>query len=110
MTRHPKLGAAQQLWLLYRNQKEIRDLGNLRRCRAPEVPICELVDFEGFLLLCASIQPAEPATGVFADENDIVGFDAQPSCYRGHGLGLPPGAPAFELPGGPSGGWPGLCS
>jgi hypothetical protein len=52
MTRHPRMGAAQQLWLLYRNHQEIRDLQNLRLCRAPEVPICELVDFEGFLLLC----------------------------------------------------------
>ena len=44
MTRHPKLGAAQQLWLLYRNHPEISDLQNLRRCRAPEVPIRELVE------------------------------------------------------------------
>jgi hypothetical protein len=47
------MGAVQQLWLLWGNQKEIRDLQNFRRCRAPEVPICELVDFTGFLLLCA---------------------------------------------------------
>jgi hypothetical protein len=51
-TRHPRMGAAQQLWLLYRNHREIRNLQNLRRCRAPKVPIGELVDFEGFLLLC----------------------------------------------------------
>ena len=38
------MGAAQQLWLLYRNQKEINDLQNLRRSGAPEVPICELVE------------------------------------------------------------------
>ena len=29
---------------------------------------------------------AEPATGVFADEHDFVGLDAQPSCDRGNGL------------------------
>jgi hypothetical protein len=44
MTRHPRKGAAQQLLLVYRNQKEIRDLQNFRRSGAPEVPICELVE------------------------------------------------------------------
>jgi hypothetical protein len=38
------MGAAQQLWLLYRNHQEISDLQNLRRCRALEVPIRELVE------------------------------------------------------------------
>jgi hypothetical protein len=38
------MGAAQQPWLLYRNHPEISDLQNLQRCRAPEVPICELVE------------------------------------------------------------------
>jgi hypothetical protein len=28
MTRHPRMGAAQQLWLLYRNHQEISDLQN----------------------------------------------------------------------------------
>src|SRR5437870_3013522 len=41
MTRHPRKGAAQQLWLLYRNHQEISDLQNLRRCRAPEVAVEE---------------------------------------------------------------------
>jgi len=44
VTRHPKLGAAQQLLLLYRNHQEISDLENLRRCGAPEVPTGELVE------------------------------------------------------------------
>ncbi len=35
VTRHPRMGAAQQLWLLYRNHPEISDLQNLRRWRAP---------------------------------------------------------------------------
>ena len=44
-TRHPRNGCtAQQPWLLYRNHPEISDLQNLQRCRAPEVPICELVE------------------------------------------------------------------
>src|SRR6267378_242211 len=34
-TRHPRMGAAQQLWLLYRNHRGISDLRNVRRCRAP---------------------------------------------------------------------------
>jgi hypothetical protein len=38
------LGAAQQLWLLCRNQKEIRELRNFRRSGALEVPIGELVE------------------------------------------------------------------
>jgi hypothetical protein len=44
MTRHPRKGAAQQLWLLYRNHPEISSLQNLRRSGAPEVPIWELVE------------------------------------------------------------------
>src|SRR6266567_2162065 len=33
-TRHPRLGAAQQLWLLYRNHQETTDLRNLQHYRA----------------------------------------------------------------------------
>ena len=33
-TRHPRLGAAQQLWLLYRNHQEITELRNLQHYRA----------------------------------------------------------------------------
>jgi hypothetical protein len=43
-TRHPKLGAAEQPWLPYRNRPEIIGLENLRRRRAPEVPIRELLE------------------------------------------------------------------
>jgi hypothetical protein len=46
VARHPKLGAAQQLWLLYRNHHEISDLQNLRRSGAPRGSIRELVDCE----------------------------------------------------------------
>jgi hypothetical protein len=48
VTRHPQTGAAQQPRLLYGNHQEIRDLQIFRRFPASEVPICELVDFEGF--------------------------------------------------------------
>ncbi len=35
MTRHPRMGAAQQVWLLYRNHHEITSLRNFRRSRVP---------------------------------------------------------------------------
>jgi hypothetical protein len=52
MTRHPELGAVERRLALLVNHREIRNLEKLRRSGAPEVPICELVDFSIFLASC----------------------------------------------------------
>jgi len=52
LTRHPRMGAVEQLWLLYRNHPEISDLRNFVRYPAPEVPIGELVENKRAAIPC----------------------------------------------------------